>query len=248
MPGYTFNGWWGCTEAGPECDNCYARTFSHRLGFELWGADAPRRFFGDKHWGEPFKWDRKARELGEQHLVFCQSMSDVLEDRRDLDSARGDLWCLIESTPNLIWLLLTKRPGKFATLTPERWRRNGWPPNVWAGATSGTQRTADVMIPQLQRAAEAAAVLWLSVEPLLERVRLAGAIQIGRPRISWVIVGAESGGRARPMQTSWVQSLRDECINAGAAFFFKQDAVGGRKISMPLLDGRVWREFPRTAA
>lgn len=169
-PGYTFNGWWGCVEVGPECDSCYARAFAHRLGLELWGATAPRRPASESYWRQPEAWNRKAAALREQHLVFCQSMSDVLEDRRDLDPLRARLWDLIDATPNLIWLLLTKRPSKFATLTPERWRTNGWPRNVWAGCTAGTQRTADVMVPQLLQAAAGAVVRFVSYEPALERV------------------------------------------------------------------------------
>ena len=63
-------------------------------------------------------------------------------------------------------------------------------------------------------------------------------------QINWVIVGAQSGTHARPMQLDWVRSIRDQCIAAGVAFFFKQDAVRGRKIRLPELDGRQWRQFP----
>lgn len=241
MPGYTFNAWWGCVEAGPECDRCYARTFSHRLGLALWGTDAPRRPASESYWREPQRWSRKAAELGEQHLVFAHSMSDVLEDRRDLDPLRARLWELIEATPNLIWLLLTKRPSKYSTLTPERWRRDGWPQNVWAGCTAGTQRTADVLVPQLLEAAAGAAVRWVSCEPLLEGVdfRLMSRAYgfprhitsdgraIGMPQgIDWIVFGFESGAGARQGKLAWIRDGLRQCWNADLPAFVKQ--VGRR--------------------
>jgi protein gp37 len=248
MPGYTFNAWWGCREAGPECDRCYARTFAHRLGLELWGANAPRRPASEAYWREPEKWNRKAAAASEHHLVFCQSMSDVLENRRDLDPLRARLWDLIERTPSLIWLLLTKRPGRYATAVPDGWLAGGAPANVWAGTTCGTQHTADVNVALLQKSAFWARVRFLSMEPLLERTRLAGAVVPGGARIGWVIAGSETGHGARVTDRAWVRSLRDECQDAGAAFYWKQDAARGRPISRPELDGRQWLEFPAVAA
>src|SRR5262249_26019968 len=114
---HTFNPWWGCDEArvpdgsmSPECVYCYARTFAKRVGHDIWGADAPRRSFGDKLWVEPEKWNGDAALSGERRRVFCASMADVFEDRPDLDPHRARLWALIERTPHLDWLLLTKRP------------------------------------------------------------------------------------------------------------------------------------------
>ena len=81
----TINFWHGCTKVGPPCDHCYAETWAKRTGNSVWGADAPRRFFGDKHWNEPRKWNARAQREGRTHRVFCASMADVFEDRRDLD-------------------------------------------------------------------------------------------------------------------------------------------------------------------
>src|SRR5687767_4291955 len=103
---HTFNPWWGCVRVSPACKNCYADSWANRLGLELWGAKAPRRFFSDSHWAEPIRWNREAQRLGVRRRVFCASMGDVFEDRRDLDSARAKLWKLIDETSSLDWLLL----------------------------------------------------------------------------------------------------------------------------------------------
>ena len=84
----TFNPWWGCVEVSPECDHCYARTWARFTGHAIWGADAPRRLFSDKHWREPLAWDRAAAKAGERRRVFCASMADVLEERDELEPHR----------------------------------------------------------------------------------------------------------------------------------------------------------------
>ncbi len=115
------------------CDNCYAAAFNKRIGRDDWGKDAPRRFFGEEHWAEPLKWNAEAAALGERHRVFCASMADVFEDRPDLVAERAKLWPLIEATPSLDWLLLTKRPAAQRRVLP--WaHREPWP-NVWLGTT-----------------------------------------------------------------------------------------------------------------
>jgi protein gp37 len=215
---HTFNSWWGCVEAGPECDNCYARAFAHRLGKELWGRDAPRREASENYWREPDRWNHAAEQAGERRRVFAHSMSDVLEDRRDLDDLRGRLWLTIERTPWLDWLLLTKRPRGFEELTPAHWRKGGWPSNAWAGTTCGT-RAGLVRIQTLLDAAAAAPVRFVSMEPLLEAVDL-------RPfrfrRLDWVIVGGESGGGARALDLAWARSTVAQCKAAGVPAFVKQ--------------------------
>jgi protein gp37 len=223
---HTFNPYWGCTEVGPECDQCYAREFADtRLKMGLWGANAPRRFFGDAHWNEPKKWNLAAEAANERHRVFCSSMADVMEDRRDLDAQRDRLWKLIDATPYLDWLLLTKRPSKYATLTP--WGSSGkWPRNVWAGCTAGTQKTANVLIPQLLSGARNARVKWVSAEPLLERVSYAPFLstpEIGG--VSWIVLGGESNAvrrRARPCNPDWIREAMMECAPLGASPFVKQ--------------------------
>ena len=194
---HTFNSHWGCTRVSPGCGGpkgvggCYAETFSKRLGLHIWGPDAPRRFFGDKHWAEPLKWNRDSAGSGTgvRARVFVNSMSDTFEDRRDLDSVRGRLFELIEKCWALDWLLLTKRPQNIARLTPERWQKE-WPENVWAGTTCEDQQRADERIPMLLRIP--ARVRFLSCEPLLGPLdiesympgwscRACAAFMLGRP-------------------------------------------------------------------
>lgn len=166
---HTFNPWWGCEKVSPACDHCYAETLANRWGHEVWGKGSKRRFFTDKHWREPFKWDAAAKAAGRSARVFCASMADVFEDRGDLDSSRQRLWDLIGQTPNLTWMLLTKRPENILGMVPGRW--TSIPPrNVWLGTTAENQRRADERIHKLLRAP--AVVHWLSAEPLLGPLRV----------------------------------------------------------------------------
>src|SRR5262245_52074261 len=165
---HTFNPWWGCMKVSPGCEHCYAETFSIRVGKKVWGPKADRRFFGDAHWAEPLKWNAVAARAGERHRVFCASMADVFEDRRELDGHRARLWRLIAATPHLDWLLLTKRPENLARMLPwySHWENRvafepdePWP-NVWLGTTVEDQQRADERIPHLLRSP--AAVRFLS--------------------------------------------------------------------------------------
>lgn len=224
---HTFNPWWGCDKVSPACANCYAETWAKRTGHDLWGPLAPRRFFGDKHWAEPLKWDRDAAEAGRPALVFCASMADVFEERDDLDPHRERLWELVTRTPNLIWLLLTKRPIGFSTLTPAAWRREGgWPLNVWAGCTVEDQKRADERLPLLVEVP--APVRFISVEPMLSDIQIRGYLgntdDEGNPQrgIGWVIGGGESGSKARGTKPEWVRQLAHDCQVTGAAWFWKQ--------------------------
>lgn len=210
----SFNPWWGCEHTSPACDHCYAEVASRRRGWKIWGKGGPRRFFGEKHWNEPRKWDRQAAADGVRRRVFCASMADVFEDRRDLDPWREKLWSLIEETPHLVGMLLTKRPQSILRMVPSRWGTT-WPQNVWAGTTVENRICAQKRIPHLLRVP--APVRFLSCEPLLEdlgRLELSG--------IGWVIIGGEGGSRARPMELAWVRSLRDQYIAASVPCFVKQ--------------------------
>lgn len=203
--------------SGIATHNCYAETFANRYGHDVWGKESARRFFGDKHWAEPLKWDRQAREAGERRRVFCASMADVFEDRRDLDEPRGRLWALIAATPWLDWLLLTKRPEMVNRLAPSAWA-DGFPRNVWVGTTAEDDVYARIRIRHLAKVP--AVVRFVSVEPMLGPVDLSPWLADGS--LSWTIVGAESGAGARPMDLSWVRDLRDQCQGAGVAFHVKQ--------------------------
>jgi protein gp37 len=144
-------------------------------------------------------------------------MADVFEDRRDLDDKRARLWPLIEATPALDWLLLTKRPQNMRRLAP--WG-DRWPANVWAGATAENQRWAQKRLEELLIVP--AAVHFISAEPLLGPIDLSPWIGAADRTIDWVIAGGESGPKARPMNPDWARGLRDQCHEAGIAFLFKQ--------------------------
>lgn len=216
---HTFNPWWGCERVSPACKHCYAETWAHRLGMDLWSKNAPRRLLSDSYWRQPLAWDRDARNSKRRDRVFSASMADVFEKRADLDEPRQRLWDLIAQTPNLDWLLLTKRPQHVRDMVP--WGTS-WPRNVWLGTTVETQRWAEKRLPHL--VAHPASVLFLSCEPLLGPLNLTPWLspREGARGIDWIIAGGESGHFARPMNPVWLQSLRDQCANSEIAFHFKQ--------------------------
>ena len=121
---HTFNPWWGCTRVSPGCKYCYAEAWAKRFGHNVWGKDNTRRLFGENHWNEPIIWHQKAIEKNERARVFCASMADVFEKNPLLNSEREKLWELIELTPMLDWLLLTKRPENMADLVQLKYK---WP-------------------------------------------------------------------------------------------------------------------------
>lgn len=218
---HTFNPWWGCTKISPACDHCYAETWAKRVGQSVWGNKAPRRFFTDKHWKEPLRWNAEATTEGIRHRVFCASMADVFERRAELNEQRERLWKLIEATPMLDWLLLTKRPQNIEKMVP--WT-TVWPHNVWLGTTVENQANALVRLPHLLK--HRARVRFLSCEPLLGPLDLKGWLKpdtkLGLHGIDWIIAGGESGPGARPMLPAWARNLRDQATKAKVAFHFKQ--------------------------
>lgn len=227
----TFNPWWGCTKVSAGCEHCYAETFSKRVGKNVWGPLAERRFFGDKHWNEPIKWNRLARESGKPLRVFCASMADVFEDRRDLDAPRSRLFQLIEDTPALTWLLLTKRPENMILLSPLRWEKR-WPANVIAMTTVENQVNALIRLPHLERVP--AKLRGVSYEPAIGPVDISWS----RFKVNWVIAGGESGAGAREMPLEWARDVRDRAQAGGTRFFMKQ--LGGFQDKKDKLE-----DFPR---
>jgi protein gp37 len=161
---HTYNPWWGCAKVSPGCDHCYAERDAKRHASSriLWGVDAERREFSEKHWNEPLKWNAHAAKAGQRHRVFCASMADVF-DKNAPAGARERLWGLIKATPNLDWLILTKRIGNAASMLPADWD-DGYE-NVWLGISIVNQEEADRDIPKLLRTP--AYLRWLSMEPLL---------------------------------------------------------------------------------
>lgn len=243
---HTFNPWWGCERVSPGCQHCYAETFAKRTGNDVWGRTAPRRFFGPKHWAEPERWNAAALRDGLPAFVFCASMADVFEDRRDLDGERARLFELIERTPGLLWQLLTKRPEHVLRLVPEHWR-DGFPPNAWIGTTVEDQRRADERIPELVRIP--AAVRFLSCEPLLEPIDFPPGRFGGVEGIDWVIVGGESGPGHRPLDPYAAAHVCAQVRRARVPLFFKQwggrtPTAGGDEIDLDGTGPRQWKQFP----
>jgi protein gp37 len=187
-------------------------------GHQLWGLDAPRRFFSDAHWREPLIWNEEARLNGRRDRVFCASMADVFERRKDLNDERVRLWELIDNTPNLDWLLLTKRPQNVERIVP--WDKS-WPVNVWLGTSVENQTLAEKRLPFLLKIP--AVVRFLSCEPLLGNLNLRSWFKRkGFHPIDWIIAGGESGGGSRPMHPDWVVSLLRQCQSYNVPFHFKQ--------------------------
>jgi protein gp37 len=224
---FSFNPWTGCTKVSNACDFCYAESWAKRSGHVTWGEE--RRRTSASNWQQPIKWDRQAQNEGRRDRVFCASLADVF-DNQVPSRWRDDLWHLIEQTPHLDWLLLTKRPQNIPKMLPDvrtgtkPWG-NGWA-NVWLGTTCENQEIWDRNVEVLGRIP--AVVHFVSVEPMLGPIDSGNAfddaIPDGSPYrpIKWVICGGESGPHARPMHPEWARGLRDQCVAAGVPFYFKQ--------------------------
>jgi len=194
---HTFNPWIGCAKVSEGCRNCYAeRDFDKRRHVAQWGANGTRVRTAESTWAKPLAWNKAAEKAGERHRVFCASLSDVFEDRPELEPWRVELFALIRKTPHLDWLLLTKRPepenvGRHvgqaywqtrSDKVESQWLRDwalGQPPaNVWIGTSVEDQQTADERIPHLLEVP--ARVRFLSCEPLLSGIWLLGHLMAGR--------------------------------------------------------------------
>jgi protein gp37 len=240
---HTFNPWVGCTPVSRACDFCYAEAWAKRTGHpELW--QGQRRRTTVANWRQPIKWNDAAAAAGVQRRVFCASLADVF-DNQVPDHWRSDLFALIEDTPNLDWLLLTKRPQNIARMVWPKWDA-GLPSNIWLGTTAEDGDECRRRWPHL--AAIPAAIRFISYEPALGPLGKLDQWRAGGPTPDWLICGGESGGRARPMDPAWARGARDQCAAAGVAFHFKQ--WGGRtpKAGGRLLDGREHNEFPEVTA
>lgn len=235
----TFNPWIGCTKVGPGCDHCYAeRDMDIRYGRVKWGAGNQRSRTSAANWNQPRQWQRQhaafAAEQGRRRRVFCASLADVFDNEAPPEW-RADLMTLIRDTPDLDWLLLTKRISNVQRMVPE-----GLPANVWLGATMVTR--AEFLRDLDKLRAVPAGVRFVSAEPLLENV---GNMDLCG--IDWLIVGGESGPQARTIETDWVRSLRAQCARDGTAFHFKQWGGKRPKDGGCLLDGLEAKAWPRAA-
>ena len=232
---FSFNGWVGCTKVGPGCDHCYAESWAKRIGQPgLW--EGERRRTSESNWRQPLQWAGEAKRLEVRYRVFSASLADVF-DNEVPDEWRRDLFDLIRATPNLDWLILTKRIGNAMKMLPDDWGR-GWP-NVWMGATMVNQEEVDRDLIKLLRVP--AKVRWLSIEPQLGPIEPEdvcwvqcvstreehdrdhdGGMWCDERSVDWIVVGGESGAHARPFALEWARAMRDECQKAGVAFFMKQ--------------------------
>ncbi len=274
----TANAWIGCTEVHAGCDHCYARTLNARWGNQNWGTDVPRRAV-KKFWSDLDSFQKLAKQTGEKRRIFVGSMMDIFEKPMPLIDTKGNplsfrgdeiqsntgdlrshLFDLIDANrfPDLIFLLLTKRPSNINKFIPESWKTNGAPTNVWFGYSVVDELSArnikDLMLVNGN--------LFLSMEPLLEPVKITPYLD----KIGWVIVGGESGHGARPMNADWVRYIKNQCKSFNVPFLFKQwgewhpkgqhyaneltncwDAAFtkvGKKEAGNLLDGVEYLEYP----
>ena len=253
----TWSPWHGCLKVSSGCQFCYAESLSKRFGQNIWGPESTttRRIMSDYHWSQPLVWNRQAQAAQQRMRVF-PSMCDPFESHHLLNGERERFWNLIEKTPWLDWLLLTKRPENVTEMVPRKWLLeaprssywpNQWPANVWIGTSVENQEYANIRINQLCQIP--AQIRFLSLEPLIGPIDLEESLDIATcglsdGQIDWIICGAESGPKARPMDLNWVRTIRDQCKQGKIPFFFKQTATNGKKESMPELDGEVWAQYP----
>ena len=244
---HTFSPWIGCTKVSPGYNNCYAEAYGKRFHCrEHCGKTNPRRRTSAANWKQPLVWDKAASRLFLPHdtpRVFCGSLCDWLDDEVPI-AWLADLLALITETPNLDWLLLTKRPENFQSRLEHvydgwiagarhrsllsRWLERREPPNnIWIGATVENQEQSDSRTTELLKIPSK--VRFLSCEPLLEAVDLELELpDNGAPLgIDWVICGSESGAKRRRMKSEWAISLRAQCAAAGM-----------------VVDGKEHNEFP----
>lgn len=231
----TWNPVRGCTKISPGCKHCYAETFAERFrgvpghpyeqGFDL-------RLVPEKL-DEPLRWRSPRR-------VFVNSMSDLFQEDvpDDFILSVVDMMCRADWHT---YQILTKRASRMHAMLTGKLRAAGRKPHIWWGVSVEDRQYGLPRVELLRHAH--AAVRFLSVEPLLEslgRIDLAG--------IDWVIVGGESGPRARPMSPEWVRELRDRCEASEIPFFFKQWGGTQKARAGRSLDGRTHDEFPAVSS
>jgi protein gp37 len=227
----TFNPWIGCTKVSPACTNCYAETLMHRWGKDLWGKGQPRQRTSAANWKQPLAWEKQAAATGIRRKVFCGSLCDWLDAEVPIEWL-ADLLDLIRQTPNLDWLLLTKRPelwGERICGATGYWGYEGqighcgatdawafgfdwlhfrFPANVWIGATVENQEMADKRIPELLKIP--AVKHFVSIEPQLGAVnmRTVACIRAGGQTIIDALTGhmpnAFSGTKPSWTRIDWV--------------------------------------------
>ncbi len=224
----TWNPVTGCTKISHGCKHCYAERLAKRL--QAMGMPKYRQGFRpvihEASLAEPSRWKRPS-------YVFVNSMSDLFHQSIPASFIRA-VFSVMNQTPQHVFQVLTKRPGRAAQLSPSL----SWTPNIWLGASVESER----WLPRIDhlRATEAA-VKFLSLEPLIGPLS-----RLDLNRIGWVIVGGESGPRARPIESRWVREIRDNCLDHDIPFFFKQWGGVFKRKAGRLLDGRTWEQMPQS--
>jgi len=234
----TWNPATGCTKISPGCKNCYAQTFAERFrgvpghpyeqGFDLW------------LWPNRLKLPLTCKT---PRRIFVNSMSDLFHERIP-DSFIDLVFATMVEAHWHEFQVLTKRPERMVSYMAARAHRWGKlsirSPHIWLGASVENQ---DYAYRAALVASLPSAVRFLSCEPLLGPLALRE--RLGVSKVNWVIVGGESGRRARPMDVSWVLDIRDQCVDASVPFFFKQWGGTNKKKTGRLLERRTWDEMPR---
>lgn len=245
---HTFNPWIGCQHVSPGCDHCYAEVYNTRYKWNggEWGPKAPRKRTSDVNWCKPLSWNSKAEIANRaakrkgraivRPKVFCASMADWLDNKAP-NEWRSDLADLIVRTPNLDWLLLTKRIENYEKRAP--WKATEIPSNVWLGVTAEDQEHYEGRWPILS--SFPATAHFISYEPALGSLSLLATSAGSLP--DWVICGGENGPHARHMKPRWARRLAKECDELGIAFFMKQMTK-----KQPIPEELLIREFPTDPA
>lgn len=244
---HTFSPWIGCSSVSDACKFCYAEAMAKRYGWAEWG-NHPRKLTSFANWKKPLQWARvagvnaaAAADRGEapppRPRVFCASLSDVFDNQAP-DEWRDRLWQMIDRTPELDWMLLTKRPQNIMKMIPKIWRSE-LPRHIWVGITAENQTEYDRRTDALQGVP--ASVHFVSYEPAL------GPLDIThRLYPTMIICGGED--RARPGRPTneqflqWARDLRDQCLPRGVKFFFKQ-TVGKGLIPADLMIRQLPKEI-----
>jgi protein gp37 len=224
----TWNPVTGCTKVSQGCKRCYAERMAKRL--TAMGSDRYRNGFRVTLHPDLLDVPRRWRQ---PRVVFVNSMSDLFHEDIPLDYIQR-VFATMRDCPQHTFQVLTKRSERLAEAAPQL----SWPRNLWMGVSVEDARVIS-RIGDLQRVP--AAVRFLSLEPLigpLDQLPLAG--------IHWVIVGGESGPRARPMRKEWVDSIHRQCRDARVPFFFKQWGGARKDLAGRELHGRTFDEMPLT--
>jgi len=230
----TWNPSAGCTKISSGCKNCYAETMAKRLH----GTGAVGYENGFKFNPVPSRLNVPLKRK-KPTVYFVNSMSDIFHENMP-EEYLDRIFEVIENTPHHTYQILTKRADRMYNYLSKR----PVPSNVWLGVTVENKQQGLPRIDKLRHLK--AKVLFLSVEPLLEDL---GAMKL--TNIDWVIVGGESGHKARPMDKEWVKNIKKQCEIEGIAFFFKQWGTWGedkikrkKKLNGKELEGKIWQQYP----